>query len=238
MDDKIEPRKIAGWEFFDDNVDVCDIVRPDGLQALEPGDREVAERFIDALNGCHKVLDLGCGSGYPGIYVAAHVDKLVGVDAAPNMVSKARANAANLCVENVLFQVGGADGLQFGNEEFDGALLCGVLESMDWKCVHQMMAEVWRVMAPGGRIAVLDQDWQYVLKKKARNTAGIRCEKESLLLQFVERTLYWSEMNAVHWVIARASLWRGPRCGEERSLRLRGTKQSNLLVAIGGLRQS
>lgn len=190
MSSKIKPRKVAGWEFFNENIHMCDIVRPGGLQALQAEDRKVAEWFITTLRNCHRVIDLGCGSGFPGLYVAPYVDELVGVDAAPNMVCAAQANASISNVKNVLFKVGGADGLlPFEDGEFDGALLCGVLESMDWESVHQILSEVQRVLTFGGRLAVVDQDWQDVLKRSPKNTASIRFERENLTVQVVKRSV-------------------------------------------------
>ena len=82
MDQRVELRKIAGWEFFNNNVDVCDLVRPGGIKALEANARAVAELFIAALGGHRRILDVGCGSGFPGLYVASYVDELVGLDLA------------------------------------------------------------------------------------------------------------------------------------------------------------
>lgn len=166
---------------------MCDVVRPGGLDALKPDDRAVAERFMGVLGGCRRVLDVGCGSGFPGLYVAPHVGELVGMDAAPNMIAAARANALMLGVGNVRFEVGGVGGLQLGDEEFDGALLCGVLESMDWDSVARIMSDVWRTLASGGRIAVLDQDWNDVLRSRPLTETSVSLRRGDPILRFVER---------------------------------------------------
>jgi len=184
----IQPRRIAGWEFFNNNPDTCSVVRPGGLEALGEGDRRVAESFIQALKGCRRVLDVGCGSGFPGLYVAPSVGELVGVDAAPNMVSQARKNCELLGVQNASFQVGGAEGLRFSDGEFDGAMLCGLLESMDWGEVERMMRDVYRVVSAGGRVAALDQDWDDVLGRKGPEEASVHLEKEGIVLRFVRRS--------------------------------------------------
>ena len=189
MRSRIQPRRIVGWEFFNENVGVCDVVRPGGLDALSADDRKVAEWFNEVLRGRRKVVDVGCGSGFPALYVAPHVGEIIGVDAAPNMIVAAKENALMLGVRNARFMVGGADGLPLKDEEFDGALLCGSLESMDWPEVHRMMSEVWRGMAPGGRIVVLDQDWRDVLQRKSLSEAGVRRTKGRLIARFVQRSL-------------------------------------------------
>ncbi len=187
MPDKIRPRKIAGWEFFDRNTEACDAADMAEFEALSEADRQVPEFFINALRGCGRVLDLGCGGGYPGLYVAPCVGELVGLDAAPNMVEVALSNTARLGVANARFQVGGSDGIPCADVEFDGVMLSGLLESMDWEGVHAVMPEVFRVLAPAGRIAVLDQDWRDFLLKHPLKGTHICLRKARLMLRVVER---------------------------------------------------
>lgn len=189
MTDKIIPRKRELWEFFNENAGACDAGEMSPLETLSEADRQVPEFFINALEGYRRVLDTGCGGGYPGLYVAPHVGELVGIDAAPNMIEVALKNAKSLGVTNARVEVGGADGLPYAEDEFDGAMLCGLLESMDWESVHRMMPEVRRVLSPGGRIAALDQDWHDFLSRAPMRQVSIRNEKGRLFLQVVERTL-------------------------------------------------
>jgi SAM-dependent methyltransferase len=184
---KIRPRRIQGWEFFNENTAVCDAVRPGGLAALGEWERTVVELFVGSLGGCCKVLDVGCGSGFPGLYVAPHVGELVGADAAPNMIAAARANAEKLSVKNASFQVVPPDRLPFSEGEFDGVAMCGLLESLDWESVPRMVGEAWRVLSPGGRLAALDQDWQDVLRRKPLEETEIRYENQRLILRHVRR---------------------------------------------------
>jgi ubiquinone/menaquinone biosynthesis C-methylase UbiE len=178
----------AGWQYYDEHVDSCDVVRGRALDTLEADDRIVAEWFIDALRGCRRVLDVGCGSGYPGLYLADHVGELVGIDAAPNMIRAAQESCARLQVPNARFEVQNAAQLSFRDASFDGAMVCGALECMDWEAARLALEQIRRVLKKGGRLAVLDQDWELILQHKPHRRAWIRQSGERLLLRVLERT--------------------------------------------------
>jgi len=188
MPDTVRPRREPMWRFFDEHVDAVGPVRLGTLAELGRGDREAAEAFVAALKGCCSVIDLGCGAGLPGLYIAPHVGGIVCIDAAPNMVAAARDNAERLGITNASFRVGGTEGLPFGNGEFDGTSLCGMLGSTDWEGVHGMLSEVRRVLESGGRIAVLELDWQHVIRTKPSRERAIRFDNGRLLLRIVERS--------------------------------------------------
>ena len=187
MSERIRPRKIAMWEFFNENVEAAGPRSLSGPSELSAGDQKAADFFVGALRGCRRALDIGCGAGLPALYLAEHVGRLVGLDAAPNMVAAAQGNAASLGLSNASFQIGGLDALPFGGREFDGASICGALESMDWPDVLRTIAEVHRVLKPGSRLAVLEQDWHDILKTGPRREVCIRLEKGRLWLQITER---------------------------------------------------
>ncbi len=188
MSGKIKPRKAAMCDFFNAHPDAAGPLRPGALEELHPGHRASVELFVEALKGRHRVLDIGCGTGQPALYVAPHVQELVAVDAAPNMVALARENARRLGIRNATFLVGGAEGLPFGDQEVDGVSLLGLLESMDWQGVHRMMGEIRRVLEPGGSVAILEQDWQHVLQAKPLLSGEVRRDGEQLILQVTERS--------------------------------------------------
>jgi ubiquinone/menaquinone biosynthesis C-methylase UbiE len=183
----IKTRRLAGWQFYDEHVEVCDVVRGREPETLDPDDRKVAEWFIQALRGCRRVIDVGCGPGFPGLYVATHVDEIVGIDAAPNVVRVAQEHAARLGVSNVLFETGNADQIRFDDGAFDGAMACGVFESMDWQQARRVLPQIWRVLRDNGRLVVLDQDWELVLRRRPYRQSMIQVTGERLILRSVER---------------------------------------------------
>jgi SAM-dependent methyltransferase len=103
------------------------------------------------------VLDLGAGAGLDA-FVARHVvgetGRVLGVDFTPEMVEKARANAAKLGVENVQFEHGDIEALPFADASVDVVISNCVLNLVPDK--PRAFAEMARVLRPGGHFCVSD----------------------------------------------------------------------------------
>lgn len=182
----IRPRKVPGWQFFNNNVERSADVDLVPLEELDEDNREVAVLFSNALSGCTRVADLGCGGGFPAAYVAGHVDEVIGIDAAPEVAAAGIEQLGRAGITNASIMQGDATSTWFGNGEFDGAMLCGLLESMDWPDVDRVVSEASRLVNPGGRIAVLDQDWSAVMETMPTPNLIIN-EKGKLVIRTHER---------------------------------------------------
>lgn len=188
----IKPRKIESWEFYDEeevSEGFANFVRPGGLPALGEGNRKVAEFFIHTLKGTRRVIDVGCGGGFPSLYVAEYVGDIIGIDAAFNMVGKARMNALKLSISNVSFLNAKGQQLPFKEDPFDGAILCGALEATDEP--EKMVQEIYPLLKKGARVACLNEDWQFVMQKdpEAKKLRRFyRKEGKEIYYQYVERT--------------------------------------------------
>jgi SAM-dependent methyltransferase len=137
----------------------------DGLERLY-ATRDVLRRraLIHAALGAEKgdrVLDVGCG---PGFYVAELLESVgpagsvVGVDPSPDMLSVAASRAEGHA--NVEFYEGRATAVPVAGPSFDRALSVQVLEYVE--DVPAALAEMRRVLRPGGRLVIWDVDWATV----------------------------------------------------------------------------
>lgn len=115
--------------------------------------------FLPSLRPGIRVLDLGCGPGSitVGLAEAVAPGQVVGVDLQPSQVAQAHALGAMRGVMNVRFEVADVYRLPFPDGSFDAAFAHAVL--MHLRDPVQALAEVRRVLGPGGIAGVRDPDW-------------------------------------------------------------------------------
>ncbi len=115
------------------------------------------------------VLDVATGPGEPALSIAGRVGAaglVLGVDFSPVMIRRARGRARALGAKNALFREMDAEKLAFPDMLFDRAVCrFGLMLMPD---AERALAEMRRVLVPGGRIAVAV--WS---AKSKVNTLGI-----------------------------------------------------------------
>ncbi|MGH2721020.1 MAG: class I SAM-dependent methyltransferase [Actinomycetota bacterium] len=115
------------------------------------------ERTVDrlGLRPGDVVLDVCCGTGASALPAAKRVGpggRVIGVDLSEGMLARARAKAQAGGLRNLVFRAGDMEQLDLPPASFD-AVVCvfGIFFATD---MVGQVAELWRMVRPGGRLAV------------------------------------------------------------------------------------
>jgi SAM-dependent methyltransferase len=135
------------------------VANPWQLGRLAPGER---------------VLDLGSGAGTDSLIAAQMVGEhghVTGIDMTPEMLTKARAAAAEMEAANVEFVESEAEQLPFLDASFDVVISNGVIDLIPDK--DAVFAEIFRVLSPGGRIQIADVTIQNPVSAEGRRNIDL-----------------------------------------------------------------
>ena len=154
------------------------------------GQRQAVMRAL-GLGPGERVVDIGAGPGFLACEMGRAVGpagRVHGIDVSESFVAMARSR----CPEQpwVEFRAGDAVRLPFGEAEFDVGVSAQVYEYVS--DVRAALAELHRVLRPGGRAVIVDTDWDSIVwhsSDHARMERILAAWNEHLVDPHLPRTL-------------------------------------------------
>jgi ubiquinone/menaquinone biosynthesis C-methylase UbiE len=176
-------------------------------------DQAQVERLVTAIGDAARgrVLDVACGPGIVTAALAAIASKVVAFDLTPEMLIKARERCVKAGHANVVFKEGSATALPFADASFDVVVTRLSFHHFDEP--QKVLAEMLRVLKPGGTLAVAD-----VVSAEDPEKAALQNAIETLRDPSHVRMLPASELVALMssgLSVARRETWDKPREFEE-----------------------
>ena len=188
---------------------------------------------IASLKAGETVLDLGSGAGFDCFLAAKKVGRdgrVIGVDMTPEMIDKARQNAEKGNYVNVEFRLGEIEHLPVADNSVDIIISNCVINLAPNKL--DVMKEAYRVLRPGGRIAISDLALRGELPKKIRDNmaAYVSCVAGAIHLDDYEKAVRSAGFRDVKFTINEAASTSDPEADKAaaKALKLNSEEYKSL----------
>ncbi len=184
----------------------------DELRKLHISESAVEAAIRESFAGMRieSLLDLGTGTGRMLEMFGPEIDRGVGIDMNPEMLSIARANLDKAGLKHCTVRKGDIYNLALGRDQFDVAIVHQVLHFLDDGA--RAIREAARALRPGGRLLVID---------------FAPHELEFLREQHAHRRLGFSEETIAQWMKAA-----GLEFISHRALEPEGRTKEGLTVSL------
>jgi arsenite methyltransferase len=155
------------------------------------------------------VVDLGCGGGLDVLLASPKVGpkgRAIGIDMTPAMIERAQANAAKQNLTNVEFHLASIDQMPLADSSVDCVVSNCVINLAPDK--GAVLGEVFRVLKPGGRVAVSDIALKRELPKELAESvaAYVGCVAGAISIADYERLLHEAGFGSVQVVDTKKDL--------------------------------
>ena len=178
-------------EYHDNMVRLLELIWGEGYMA-PGGPGSVAKMLEDLDTNGRRILDIGCGIGGPAREMAiAHGAEVVGIDLEAPLLERATDDAEKAGLgERCQFRQVEVGALPFDDETFDIVTSAGAL-TQTWD-KPAMLAEISRVLRPGGWVSVYDwmkidgeysADMNYWFEMEGLTYAMVTLEEQAALLR-------------------------------------------------------
>ena len=160
----------VGWTYSGDGPPSWRKRRPEIERALEPTNPADWWHLLcladlrSVLTSDARVLDLGCGPGWPAIPLSFHVAQITAVDASDLAVALITDAIRARDVGNIHVKKGDAADLRFEDGAFDAVIASDLMDVVS--SPTSVAREVFRVLRPGGRFVSWVQNFRHILGRK------------------------------------------------------------------------
>jgi len=150
--------------------------------ARGPGFQRIRDRILEVAEpeSHHTAVDVGAGTGLLALALAECVETVWAIDISPAMGDYLRAKAASAGFLNVEVATSSAVSLPLVDESADLVVSNYCLHHLDAEGKERALAEIYRVLRPGGRLVFGDMMFQVGLADP-RNRRIVRQKARAML---------------------------------------------------------